>query len=155
MPDLHPDLEPLAFLIGTWKGRGRGEYPTIEPFEYTEEVVIGHTGRPFLRYDQRTRRPDSGDPLHAEVGFWRPGRPGRVELIVAQPTGIAEVDEGILEGTSIRVRSRMVGLTRTAKPVSTVERILRVEGDRMHYELLMGAMGRDHRLHLEAALTRS
>jgi len=155
MPDLHPSLEPLAFLVGTWRGRGRGVYPTIEPFEYIEEIVVGHTGKPFLRYDQRTWDIDAEDPLHTETGFWRLGPPGRVELIVAQPTGIAEVDEGIVEGTSLRVRSRLVGLTRTAKAVSSVERILRVDGDEMQVELLMEAMGREHQLHLEATLLRS
>ena len=45
---LHPDLNPLAWLIGTWRGKGRGEYPGIEPFEYNHEVVFNHDGRPFL-----------------------------------------------------------------------------------------------------------
>ena len=35
---LHPDLNPLAWMIGTWRGKGRGEYPNIEPFEFAQEV---------------------------------------------------------------------------------------------------------------------
>ena len=45
---LHPDLNPLAWLVGTWRGKGRGEYESIEPFEFAHEVVFSHDGRPFL-----------------------------------------------------------------------------------------------------------
>jgi hypothetical protein len=47
---LHPDLNPLAWMVGTWRGKGRGDYPTIESFEYAHEVVFNHDGRPFLNY---------------------------------------------------------------------------------------------------------
>ena len=47
---LHPDLNPLAWLVGTWRGKGRGEYPGIEGFEYNHEIVFNHDGRPFLSY---------------------------------------------------------------------------------------------------------
>ena len=51
---LHSDLNPLAWLVGTWRGKGRGEYPNIEPFEFAQEVVFNHDGRNFLNYFSRS-----------------------------------------------------------------------------------------------------
>ncbi|MDE0652079.1 MAG: FABP family protein [bacterium] len=88
--ELHPAVDHLAPLLGTWRGGGRGDYPTIEPFEYTEEVTIGHVGKPFLAYGQRTKGAD-GAPLHAESGYLRPAGDRGLELLVVHPSGIAEV----------------------------------------------------------------
>ena len=88
--DLHPAVAHLAPLLGTWRGTGRGAYPTIEGFEYTEEVTIGHVGKPFLAYSQRTKGAD-GTPLHAECGYWRPAGERGLELLIVHPSGIGEV----------------------------------------------------------------
>ena len=157
-PALHPDLAELAMLIGTWRGKGHGTYPTIERFDYVEEVTIDHVGKPFLSYAQRTRRagdhPEAGVPLHAESGYWRPARPGGVELVIAQPSGIVEVDEGTIRGSIIHVTGTTIATTTTAKEVSSVERRIEVEGDVLSYELWLGAVGQEHQLHLTATLRR-
>lgn len=147
-------LERLEFLLGTWRGEGRGEYPTIEPFTYAEEVVFGSVpGKPFVTYLQRTRGPDEL-PLHAESGYLRSPGPGTVELVVAQPTGIAEVHAGTLDGTTLALRSVGVLLTPSAKPVHAVSRTVAVDGDRLRYRLDMAAVGQDLQFHLEAELRR-
>jgi superfamily II RNA helicase len=39
--NLHPELMPLAWLIGTWRGQGRCEYPIIEGFDIDIENDLG------------------------------------------------------------------------------------------------------------------
>ena len=57
-PPVHPDLAPLAFLLGRWEGAGIGGYPTIESFRFGQEVSFSHNGKPFLSYASRTWRLD-------------------------------------------------------------------------------------------------
>src|SRR2546425_8015510 len=116
-PELHPDVVPLGFLIGSWMGEGKGEYPTIETFAYGEEVRFWHVGKPFLAYTQRTWALDDGRPLHSESGYWRMGGARRVELVLAHPTGVAEVEDGTLDGTSLSLATSSVVRTPTAKLV--------------------------------------
>src|SRR6516164_6078950 len=157
-PELHPDLEALAPLLGTWAGRGEGNYPTIQRFEYLEEVVFSHVGKPFLGYAQKTRAVADGRPLHAETGYLRAPQPGRVELVLAHPNGITEIDTGTYSVTGdviqIELCSTTIGLTPTAKEVTELGRSLCVEGDDLSYTMRMGALGQPLQDHLAAVLHR-
>lgn len=152
-PPLHPDVEPLAFLLGTWVGEGSGTYPTIEPFTYLEATTIGHVGKPFLTFVQRTTAPD-GPPMHTESGYLRPAGADRAELVIAHPTGVVEVADGTIDGTTVRFRSTSITCTPTAKEVTAIERDLVVDGHALRYELRMAAVGVPLTHHLAAELHR-
>lgn len=150
-------LGPLTLLVGTWKGSGHGVYPTIDSFDYTEELTVSDPGsKPYLFCVQRTWAAD-GRPLHAEAGYlrWTGTAP---EWVVAQPSGIAEAHHGtVLVGdgrVELAFDSSSVASTPAAKQVDRVSRRLWVEDDVLTYEVDMQAVGQPHQLHLRATLRR-
>ncbi len=74
------------------------------------------------------------------------------EIARQELVGTAVVVEG---GVDLHVRTSTVSLSPTAKLVESVERVLRVRGDELSYELYMAAVGEPHQLHLTATLHRS
>jgi hypothetical protein len=157
-PELHPDLKALAPLLGQWAGRGSGEYPTIKPFDYLEEVTFAHVGKPFLTYAQKTRAVADERPLHAETGYLRVPQPGQVELVLAHPTGVTEIEVGTyrqLDGViEVKLSASNIGLTPSAKQVSALARRFRIAGEELSYAVQMGAVGQPLQHHLAAVLHR-
>lgn len=168
--------------MGVWRGSGRGDYPTVEPFNYTEQVSFSHVGKPHLIYAQKTFDAQSGQPLHAEFGYWRPQSNGGLEVVLVHPTGATEVTQGSITATGnperpleIELCSSAIGLTGTAKEVVQLNRVFWLEtggegesasaaggeaepgasaADRLSYRLDMAAVGQPLQFHIEAQLER-
>lgn len=125
---LHPNLQLAARLLGTWRGEGRGEYPSIEDFQYVEELT-----------------------------FTDVGKPSGMELLLAQPTGQTELAEGELrvtpEGFSAELHSQVVN-SASAKQVDATARWLELTGDTLTTRFSMAAVGISMTHHLESVLSR-
>jgi hypothetical protein len=149
------DPHPLAALAGTWRGEGRGEYPTIADFAYTEELVILPVpGRPLAHWRSTTRDAASGEPRHAESGFLR-ATPAGPELVVAHGFGVVEVAAGQLTDGALTLHSTGLLGAASAKRVDEVERRYALDGDTIHYTIAMAAVGVGLTHHLRADLHRS
>jgi hypothetical protein len=150
---LHPALEPVSFLLGTWRGEGEGTYPGIEPFRYREELAFDDVGDAFLLVTESSWTPD-GAPIHFERGALRPLGDGRVDLTLAHPIGVAEAAEGTLDGTTLSFRSTGIARTAAGSPVTEIERRYRLVDGTLSYELDMATEGVARTFHVRATLGR-
>lgn len=153
-PELNKALAPLQMLVGTWRGEGRGEYPSIENFIYAEELSFWHTGRPWLGFLQRTWSPESGAPMHSESGYWRPQRDGSLEVVIAHAFGIVEVLEGTINGSTIDLVSKELLSTSTAKEVNAVTRTYEIADGTLAYSVSMAYDNHPLQHHLGARLNK-
>ncbi|MBV8301068.1 MAG: FABP family protein [Candidatus Dormibacteraeota bacterium] len=153
-PAASPELGQLRMLIGEWEGSGVGSWAGGAPFRYEEHCSFRHTGKPHLVYRQRTRAVDDGRPLHGESGYLRACGGNDVELVLAHPIGVAEVEVGAWDGATLRLRTHSVQIAPSAKRVTMLERDMDVEGDVLHYVLRMSTDGTAAVQHLEATLRR-
>ena len=163
------ELKALSWLIGSWVGVGVGGYPTIEDFHFGQEVSFSTDGRPFLSYWSRTwLLDDQGNqirPLSMETGFWRPQPDNQVEVVLAHPTGYAEVWVGDITVTEIsgatitgaraELRTDVIARTVTAKEYSAGHRLFGlVQGDLL-WAYDMAAVGQPLTAHVSARLKRA
>jgi hypothetical protein len=163
-PDLHPALLGLLPLVGVWRGRGQGDYPTIEGFHYAQEIRFSHDGRPFLFYESRAWVIDvDGNPIkpsNRETGWWRPvlvdGKAtDEVEVLLGQPTGIMELYIGQAKGTTQwQMATDAVVRTSTAKEVRGGQRLYGIVDGALLYAFDLAAVGEKLQPHLSARLER-
>lgn len=159
LPDnLHPNCYPVAWMLGTWRGNGHGDYPTIEKFEFGQELIFTHDGRPFFHYFSRSWIIDAaGEKVREaalEAGFLRCKEDGEVEFVLTHSTGIVEVWYGTAEGGKLQLATDAVARTESAKEVAGGTRLYgNVDGDLL-YAYDMAAMGQPLQPHLWARLQR-
>ena len=155
----HPSLAPLLFLLGRWEGAGVGGYPTIESFQFGQEISFSHNGKPFLIYTSRTWRLDEdgtiGAPLATETGYWRPQPDNKLEVLLAHPTGFVEIWVGTADGAKIELSTDLVARTDTAKAYTGGHRLYGlVDGDLL-WAYDMAAVDQPLQPHLSATLRRA
>lgn len=146
---------PFADWAGTWRGEGRGSYPTIADFDYLEELTITPVaGRPVAHWASRTRDAVSGEPRHAESGFLR-GDPEKLELVLAHSFGLLEAATGGRAGGVVRLGCGPLPGSPGTKQVDAVRRSYEFAGDDLTYRIEMAAVGHPLTHHLAAELHRS
>lgn len=132
----------LALLLGKWNGNGSGEFPTIQSFDYREELeFLPIESRALVRYNQCTwRRTETGEyaPSHQEAGFWRVLPGDEIEIVNAQSGGRVEVSRGKLEtvpdGFILRLRS--VAVANDAR-IDKIDREFKLHTDTLEYAMGM------------------
>ena len=157
--NLHPDLMPLAWLVGTWRGKGRGEYPNVEGFQFAQEVSFNHDGRAFLNYFSRSWIIDENDeiirPAASEVGFWRIKEKNVLEVLLAHNTGIAEGWVGLVQGAKIQLAMDQGYSSPTAKIVTAGSRLYGLVEGELFTSYDMAAQGQTLQAHLWSSLERA
>jgi len=149
------DDHPFASLAGTWRGSGRGEYPTIADFEYNEEFTIAPVpGRPVAFWRSATRDAATGEPKHGESGYLR-ATPQGVELVIAHTFGVVEATAGTLDSGTLALRSTGLLGTASAKQIDHVDRRYDFDDDGLQYTIAMAAVGVSLTHHLSAELRRA
>ncbi|CAO1424653.1 unnamed protein product [Diamesa serratosioi] len=118
---MHPAVEPISFLIGTWKSiSAKGIFPTINDFSYSEELVYESIGQPVLNYKSVSRLGDR--PAHLESGFLRivPGT-NRISTLGAHNFGITVIAEGTFEEKTLSLQSTEISRMSSAKEPKVVK----------------------------------
>jgi len=156
--NLHPDCAPVAWLLGTWQGNGHGDYPTTTKFQFGQEAIFTHDGRPFFHYMSRAWIvDDNGEKVREsaiETGFLRPKADGSLELLLSHNTGITEVWYGQADGAKLELATDAVVRTKTAKEYVGGRRMYGlVEGDLL-WAYDMAAVGQELQPHLWGRLVR-
>lgn len=157
---LHPDLYPVAWMVGKWGGKGMGEWPGVEKFEYVQEVTFRHDGRPFLEYSSKSWIVDSEGnhirPGASESGYWRIKPNKVIELVLAHSTGISEGWLGKIsdDRPAIQLALDHAYIAPTAKQVNDGARLYGLVEGQLFTSYDMAAPGKELQAHLWSSLER-
>lgn len=160
LPDnLHPNCGPIAWLLGTWRGNGHGDYPTIEKFQFGQELIFTHDGRPFFHYMSRSWITDEkGEKVREgaiETGFLRCPEPGKIEFLLVHNTGISEIWVGEAADGKLDLVTDAVLRTESAKEVTAGKRLYGNVNGELMYAYDMAAEKQALQPHLWARLQRA
>jgi hypothetical protein len=166
---LAPEVYPLAWLVGEWRGTGVVEYPGIPRLDVDQRVVVDHDGGPYLRYASviSVRGPEgtTGSVWASETGFWRvPSespeglelsdgeRP--VEALLADASGVLSLYLGAVGNGRIDLATDLMARTASGAEMASATRMYGlVEGDLL-WAWDLAAFGHERRSYVSARLAR-
>lgn len=159
--ELHPQCEPLAPLLGVWRGEGLAQYPSLlGEFPYGQQVTFAHDGRPFLIYEARAwLLSPSGEvlkPAAREVGWWRVDEEEIIEVVLAHMFGICEIwYGGATTEVSWELETSTVARTDSARETTEATRLYGILDDgQLAYVEERALRGLPLQPHLSAQLQR-
>ena len=159
--DLAVEAYPLAWLLGSWHGRGVLGYPGIESAQLEQDVEFDHDGGPYLTYSSVVRV--GGSVWTRESGFWRvpPSRPGGLEesqapleVLTADPSGFVTVYYGTVGSGRVELASDYVARTPTSADVAASRRMYGYVRGQLLWAWDMAAFGQHMQSYLSASLDR-
>ncbi|XP_030258557.1 peroxynitrite isomerase THAP4 [Sparus aurata] len=159
--ELNPVLLPLDWLLGTWESDepGEGCFPSIKPFHYTETLHFSHVGQPVINFMFNAFHAESKKPMHRECGFIRmqPGT-NKVAFIIAQNSGLVEIEEGELTAQQLSLQSQAVARISFAREphVQQISRVFQLRPDgKLEQTVSMATDNQELMQHLHITYRRS
>jgi THAP4-like, heme-binding beta-barrel domain len=149
----------LDAFKGVWKGKGHGEYPTMDGFEYSEQLTFSQAGK-VMMMEMRTWLEPLHKPMHCEAGIWRLLPNGNTELVLSHATGMQEISTGQYDENKRTLTTETLNISRTKSAkqpaVTAVKREYSFESDHvLKYKIYMSTTTTpEMTLHLTASLQR-
>ncbi|XP_064848377.1 THAP domain-containing protein 4 isoform X1 [Oncorhynchus masou masou] len=159
--ELNPALLALDWLLGVWESDepGEGSFSSIPPFRYNERLHFSHVGQPVINFMFNAFHAENKKPMHRECGFIRiqPGG-NRVAFIIAQNSGLVEIEEGDLTGQQLTLHTHALARTSFAKEphVQQISRVFQLRPDgKLEQTVSMAMEGGPLMQHLHITYRRS
>ncbi len=147
---LAPEVYPLAWLVGRWRGTGEVDYPQVPRCEVTVEVDVESDGGPYLMWAATMRLAGEDETWASERGYWRvpPDRPEDlaadrfpVELLLADPSGHLTLYAGAVGNGRIDLVSDLVARTPDAIELTAGRRLFGLVGGELMWTWDIAAFG--------------
>lgn len=170
---LAPEVYPLAWLVGTWRGPGFIHYPGIDERPVLVEATFSADGGPYLHYSattwELTNPPASlegdidvasltpGQVWASESGYWRvpppaedaapapEDQPARTELevLLAEPSGHVSVYLGVAQGPRVQLATDLIARTATGAEMTAAQRMYGLVNSELMWATDLAAFGHE------------